>query len=98
MGGRRAFRIGRGLAFNIQIDLTLATAERLFFAWIIANWRMLVLYKDLMGEHDQFFGATTIGVDVGDELESNGLDLAKATIGNLNGCLLGRRQDNAGTR
>jgi hypothetical protein len=74
----------------------LATAEGFFFAGVVADGRMAVFGEDLVGKHDQFFGATASGVDIDDQLQAKGLDFAEATISDFDLRDLGWGQDNPG--
>jgi hypothetical protein len=57
---------------------------------------MPVFGEDLVGKHDQLFGATAGGVDIDDQLQAKGLDFAEATISDFDLRDLGRIQDNPG--
>jgi hypothetical protein len=88
--------MGCGWAFDIQIDFTLAAPEGFFFAGVVTDGRVAVFGEDLVGKHDQFFGATASGVDIDDQLQAEGLDFAETTISDFDLSDLGWGQHNPG--
>jgi hypothetical protein len=74
----------------------LATAEGFFFAGVITDRWVAVFGEYLVGKHDQFFGATALGVDIDDQLQTEGLDFAQTTISDFDVGDLGWGQDNPG--